>query len=204
MYGQISRKIAAAIVIVGLCWTGMASAQTIVGSDHDFSNDGWSGGQICLVCHTPHNAATGVSDAPLWNHMLTSSVFNLYTNTTLNATPNQPTGVSLLCLSCHDGTVALDSFGGNTGNTFIGGGENFGTDLSNDHPIAISYAADTTLAPDTNPSGVTGGTTIAADLLFSGNVECASCHDVHNSSGEAKLLVKSNDASALCQTCHIK
>lgn len=193
-----------AIAVNGLFWSGMASAQTIVGSDHDFSNDGWSGGQICLVCHTPHNAATGVSDAPLWNHALTSSVFTLYTNTTLDATPNQPTGVSLLCLSCHDGTVALDSFGGSNGNSFIGGGENFGTDLSNDHPIAISYAADTTLAPDSNPSGIVGGTTIAADMLFSGNVECASCHDVHNSSGEAKLLVKSNAASALCQTCHAK
>ena len=203
MFRKIIRVLMATAV-AGMFWSGTASAQTIVGSDHDFSNNGWSGGQICLVCHTPHNAATGVSDAPLWNHALTSSVFTLYTNTTLDATPNQPTGVSLLCLSCHDGTVALDSFGGATGTSFIGGGANFGTDLSNDHPIAISYAADTTLAPDTNPSGITGGTTIAADMLFSGNVECASCHDVHNSSGENALLVKSNAASALCQTCHAK
>ena len=193
-----------AIAVAGLLWSGMASAQTIVGSDHDFSGDGWSGGQICIVCHASHNGATGVSDAPLWNHDLTASVFTLYSSSTMDATVSQPSGVSLLCLSCHDGTVALDSFGGTTGSTFIGGGQNFGTDLSNDHPISVSYAADTTLAPDTNPSGIAGGSTIAADMLFSGNVECASCHDVHNGYGFNKLLVKSNGGSALCQTCHAK
>jgi len=193
-----------AVVVSGLLLSSVASAQTIVGSDHDFSADGWSGNQICIVCHVSHNAATGVSDAPLWSHTLTSTVFTLYNNGTLDATPSQPSGVSLLCLSCHDGTVALDSFGGATGSTFISGGANFGSDLSNDHPIAIPYGLDTSLVDSGQPSGVTGGTTIDADMLFSGNVECASCHDVHNSFGNPKLLVKDNTGSALCQTCHNK
>lgn len=185
--------------------SGMASAQTIVGSAHDFSGDAWSGNQICIVCHTPHNGDTSVSDAPLWNHTLTASVFTLYNNGTLNATPSQPAGVSLLCLSCHDGTVALDAFGGAAGGAdFLTGGASFGTDLSNDHPIAIPYAADPNLVASTQPSGIVGGSTIEADMLFSGNVECASCHDVHNGYGFNKLLVKSNNGSALCQTCHAK
>jgi len=193
-----------AVVASGLLLSSVVSAQTIVGSDHDFSADGWSGNQICIVCHVSHNAATGVSDAPLWSHELTNTVFTLYNNGTLDATPSQPTGVSLLCLSCHDGTVALDSFGGATGTTLIGGGANFGSDLSNDHPIAIPYGLDTSLVDSGQPSGITGGSTIAADMLFSGNVECASCHDVHNGYGNPKLLVKDNTGSALCQTCHAK
>lgn len=193
------------VASAAMFWSGIASAQTIVGSDHDFSNDAWSGNQICIVCHTPHNGDTSVSDAPLWNHTLTSSVFTLYNNGTLDATPSQPSGVSLLCLSCHDGTVALDAFGGSAGGAdFLTGGDSFGTDLSNDHPIAIPYAADPNLVPSTQPSGIAGGSTIEADMLFSGNVECASCHDVHNGYGFNKLLVKSNNGSDLCQTCHAK
>jgi len=36
------------------------------------------------------------------------------------------------------------------------------------------------------------------------NLKCASCHDVHNTAGVAKLLRIANTSSALCTTCHIK
>ena len=39
-------------------------------------------------------------------------------------------------------------------------------------------------------------------MLFNDRLECASCHDVHNSYNQAGLLVKSNADSALCLTCH--
>jgi hypothetical protein len=101
----------------------------------------------------------------------------------------QPSGVSKLCLSCHDGTVAEDSFGGQVGTTFMSGSALVGTDLSNDHPISFTY--DDTLAgndgglypPSTTNSGLGG--TIAADMLFGGSMECGSCHDVHNADGNA-------------------
>jgi len=41
-------------------------------------------------------------------------------------------------------------------------------------------------------------------MLIGGQVQCASCHDVHNGSGVEKLLRKTNVASALCLTCHNK
>ena len=84
-------------------------AQTIVGSAHDFSGEGWSGGEICLPCHTPHNADTTEPDAPLWNHAVTSALYTLYDSPTMDVAPEQPRPASKLCLSCHDGTVALDS-----------------------------------------------------------------------------------------------
>lgn len=201
------------VICLGLLMTGAVMAQgTIVGSAHDFSGESWSGGQICIACHTPHNAKAGYE--PLWNHEVTTTTFTLYSNAngTLDATDlGQPTGVSLLCLSCHDGTVGLEAFGtATTGTNFVTGTALLGTSLANDHPVSFTY--DTALAttdgelvdPATGASGITGGTTIAADMLYGGKMECSSCHDVHNTPGFGKLLVKSNAGSALCLTCHDK
>ena len=177
----------------------------IAGSAHDFSSQGWSGGQICEPCHTPHNASTA---GPLWNHAVSAASYTLYASGTMDAGPAQPAGVSLLCLSCHDGTVALDSFGGATGTNTITGSALVGTDLSNDHPISFAY--DSTLASsdgelhDPSTASTTLGGTIDADLLFSGQLECASCHDVHDAAGNAFLLKIDNAGSALCLTCHAK
>lgn len=176
----------------------------ISGSAHDFATAGWNGtGEICIVCHTPHNAMS--TNGPLWNHTETSATFTLYSSPSLDATDlGQPAGVSKLCLSCHDGTVALDSFGGATGSTFITGTDNLGTDLSNDHPISFTYpSTDTGLFdPTTTSSGL--GSTISADLLVGGKVECSSCHDVHNKYNLSYLLKISNAGSALCLVCHNK
>lgn len=189
------------------------SQTTIVGSKHDFSNSAWNtsvGKQICIVCHTPHNASVDVTDAPLWNHATSSSTFDLYTSSTLNATMGQPDASSKLCLSCHDGTVAVENFGTITsGTTYLTAGPLLGTDLKNDHPVSFTYdaalsAADPGLRNPTTATGVGTGT-INATMLFSGKLQCASCHDVHNTSGfTSGLLKKSNAASALCLTCHAK
>lgn len=188
--------------------------QTIVGSAHDFSTKSWNTTtEICVVCHTPHNANTTVADAPLWNHSLSVvPTYQAYTSGTMNSTAGQPDGSSKLCLSCHDGTVALENFGGKTTGTNTMTGVNvLGSDLRDDHPISITY--DGTLAgadpglkdPTTTPSGLTASGHITDDMLISGKMQCSSCHDVHNSvSGTNHLLRKSNAASALCLTCHKK
>ncbi|MDH5630289.1 MAG: cytochrome c3 family protein, partial [Gammaproteobacteria bacterium] len=121
-------------------------------------------------------------------------------------------GVSLLCLSCHDGTVAVDSFGGATGTTFVPTTANLGDILSNDHPISVTYddVADTELHAATTTitigdGGAVSGT-IDSLLLAAGEVQCSSCHDVHNTNAVTgtQLLLKSNAGSALCLTCHNK
>jgi predicted CXXCH cytochrome family protein len=186
--------------------------QTIVGSDHDFSTENWNNtGEICIVCHTPHHAVQNLT-APLWNHEVSTATYQIYTNVvspTFDASPNQPDGSSKLCLSCHDGTVAIDNFGGATNGTqFMSGNDLLGTDLRDDHPVSFVY--DAALAttdgglfdPTTTNSGLGG--TIDGDLLQANKLQCSSCHDVHNGSGNANLLVMSNAASALCLTCHDK
>lgn len=200
--------------------SAVAGIGTVVGSKHDFSSTGpnatYNGTttQVCVYCHAPHALTTST---PLWNHASTATSFTLYSSSSLNATMAQPGGVSKLCLSCHDGTVAVDSFGGATGTKLIAGtaAANLGTTLANDHPIGFAYnaalvALDPGLRAVTTAATIgTGNTgTIDSKMLFSSQMECASCHDVHNSTSgtavESKLLKITTVGSALCTTCHIK
>ncbi|UCF21714.1 MAG: cytochrome c3 family protein [Gemmatimonadota bacterium] len=192
--------------------------QEIAGSAHDFRTEAWAGntgttatanGDLCVVCHTPHNGNTSVLNAPLWNHAVSSGPWDPYVGTDLQATVGDPDGSSVLCLSCHDGSVALDSYGGQTGSTTMTGAAFVDTDLTNDHPVSFVFNAalavsDGTLwDPEVTNSGLGG--TIQDDMLDSADkVQCASCHTVHNESTLDKLLKKSNDGSALCTTCHAK
>jgi predicted CXXCH cytochrome family protein len=130
--------------------------------------------------------------------------------------------VSRLCLSCHDGTVSTNAYGAYNGASSFGldnknikdipttmefliGGVN-GDDLSNHHPIGFPYAntdVDNEIAKPTEAMG-TNGLKIS-DLLWAGNMECTTCHDVHNSKNQGeKFLWASDLESAFCLTCHKK
>jgi predicted CXXCH cytochrome family protein len=185
-----------------------ASAQ-IVGSEHDFSTSGWSDGQICKPCHTPHFA---MDDLPrLWNHELTVANYTMHEG---SGTAVDDFDIrSRLCLSCHDGTVALDSFGGQTGSTFISTGENLGTDFTNDHPVG----SDAQYPPDpqpvwwshafadasTLPREVELQEWVDSSLVVHEVVSCVTCHKPHNADG-LDMLSMTNNGSALCLTCHLK
>jgi len=193
--------------------SGAVSAQQIQGTKHDLGTSGnaTDNGQICVYCHTPHNALQSTSQAvpPLWNKDFTTSTFTIYASSTINNPTGQPEGVSLACLGCHDGTLALDAMlnppenFAPTGAKMGPGGHLLGTDLSNDHPISIGYS----LASD--PAFVDPATVVSSLPLFAGTqdssyqVECASCHNVHDNQIDP-FLRKSNTGSALCLTCHIK
>lgn len=202
-----------------------AVAGTITGSDHDFSGRSYTGGpngQICVVCHTPHGSDTAVTEAPLWNHTLTTATYEVYSNPggSLDASVGQPDGVSKLCLSCHDGTIAVDNYGSFPSDTeFMLAPKAVAADadsLKNDHPISFTY--DTTLSttdgalhdPATKTITIGSGTqtkndTLAKLMLSNGKVQCNSCHDVHNSFTATTRLLKVTDAgSALCLACHNK
>lgn len=66
-------------------------------------------GEVCVYCHTPHAAST-TTNAPLWNRTMKNTVYQTYGDLIATGqTPSQPGVNSLVCLSCHDGTVAIDS-----------------------------------------------------------------------------------------------
>ncbi len=162
--------------------------------------------QICIFCHAPHNSAPS---SPLWNRRNSGGTYTPYTSSTALANPGQPTGASLLCLSCHDGTIALGEVLSRSSQIAMSGGVTtmpvgtgrLGTDLSDDHPISFVYSS--TLASASgelaNPSTLTG----KVRLDGGGQMQCSSCHDPHDDT-YGKFLVMSNLASALCQTCHLK
>lgn len=191
------------ILVAILAVAGNASAE-ILGSPHDLqgTNSG-DGGQTCIYCHTPHNAS---NFAPLWSRQTPTGPYTMYASPTLDMTiAGLPQDTSLACLSCHDGTLALDAVVGLTsGNEFISGGNNLGTDLSNDHPISITYDSTADTAFNAATAGKVGG----LQLFGSGanQVECATCHSVHDegAAGASALLWIDNAGSALCTACHIK
>lgn len=162
--------------------------------------------EVCVFCHTPHQAKTV---QPLWNRNVPTNTYRVYASSTLDAKPGQPTGSSKLCLSCHDGTVALGSLISRNSPVGMAGGITtippgakglIGTDLSDDHPISFLY--DSALAgrdpklkdPATLPRHVR--------LDSASNVQCSTCHDAHNNTNN-KFLVQRNDNSQLCNTCHV-
>jgi len=199
----------AAAALIGLA--GTANAQ-ITNSGHDFSSYSWSGGEICKPCHTPHfaNPAAGA----LWNHALTTATYTMFEGGTGTAVADLDTGTRL-CMSCHDGTVALDSFGGTTGTNFIPGSANIGTDLQNDHPIGSDGIYPTGTSTSFNPQnashqvpGTWGTLRLRSWVDPTGTTQyvvgCRTCHDPHNRGNFGHMLQFSNASSHLCLTCHIK
>ena len=160
--------------------------------------------QICIFCHTPHNAS---SVQPLWNRNAPVAAYTVYASTSLQAKPGQPTGTSKLCLSCHDGTIALGTVVSRTQpiamargmTTLQPGKSNLGTDLSDDHPISFRY--DVALTGKNrklrSPMGLPPG------VRLDGNQElqCTTCHDAHSNTW-GKFLVMDNSQSQLCGACH--
>jgi predicted CXXCH cytochrome family protein len=211
-------KISASVIILLIYLSAsITSAGTIKGSPHDFRGYLWKhSGEICNPCHAMHGTKT--LPAPLWDHDLPTQTYTMYGQTyppTMDGkVSSKPDGLSKICLSCHDGIIAPDVYGGNMcGTGVLFDQDMMGTVSSNSHPISFKYNTALTMKdrdlydPSTKLSGVIGSTgTINADMLFLNRMECASCHDVHNTKAVpgTKLLVKDNAESALCLTCHNK
>ena len=174
-------------------------------------------GEPCMYCHAPHsgiNGTPGVQQTPLWSQKLSSvQSYQMYSSTTMvnqvNSSP--PLGSdSTLCLSCHDGTVAV----GTTtpwgqvpmSSSLSGTPADLGTNLSTTHPF--SFITPLQAAPDLWPSlsatPPSTQDTTGAVTLINGNVECGSCHNPHvqNIDSSGDFLVIDNSQSALCLACH--
>src|SRR5262245_42910432 len=99
------------ILVIGLALSlplVCRGAGGVAGSPHDFSTNSWqSRGGICSPCHQAHNTDSA-QIAPLWAHATSVGPFTPYSSPTMQASVGQPNGRSLACLSCHDGTVAIN------------------------------------------------------------------------------------------------
>jgi predicted CXXCH cytochrome family protein len=162
----------------------------------------------CVFCHTPHHSN---GELPLWNHTMSSvSNYVVYSSarfTNLNITVSQPSGSSRLCLSCHDGTVALGNVSSGAAeitmqgavSTMPTGVNNLGTDLSTDHPISFVYDLDLAARDPQVKSPASLPSAVKLDQLS--RLQCTSCHNSHDNQF-GNFLVMDNTGSALCLSCH--
>lgn len=214
-------KLIMALVMVGMLWLPAQAlakgAQGVQWTVHNLSSSSPymyasdNEDEICIFCHTPHG---GNLAGPLWNKDLpAANSFTLYTSSTLETAAADTTrpvqNESLLCLSCHDGSIGVNrilnpsntngvptivgnpdqnmvNFAASGPGPIIGASATlpFGPgDLSDDHPISFSYQS---AYNDETAKGLDGlrspADAIARGVRFFGStyrLECSSCHDPH-------------------------
>ena len=199
-----------ALTFFSLLLAGPAAAQeSVVAGRHNLSRTGpgpvkaENVEEICFFCHVPHRGGRGGNNRPD-----TSASYTPYASSTQRAARPEVLGESTrLCMSCHDGTIALgqtrrDSQFLPTQGTLADGRlgdrpSNLGTDLRSSHPVSVSAPASFELK-DPGPGPV------KQDAR--GKVQCTSCHDPHQSANavEGNFLVKTNRQGELCLSCHAK
>jgi predicted CXXCH cytochrome family protein len=159
--------------------------------------------EVCKFCHTPHSSNP---IAPLWNRHNPGTYYQTYKSSTLVARVGQPSGSSRLCLSCHDGTIALaqtfNSRNAPSGSIFISSKDKgyLGTDLSDDHPISFVYSS----AVATAKGQLLQPSALPKQLALDENkqLQCTTCHNAHDDRF-GKFLTMNNSESAMCRTCHL-
>lgn len=222
----ITKYIFSYLVLSAVILTPLLSIAGVRGTKHDLSVHGpgsakaTSETEVCIFCHTPHNATPSY---PLWNHEITmvGNYTNYWSPTLMSYSSPEDAppidGFSRLCLSCHDGTVALGATVGSadliktTPSHLTLGMEGYlGTDLSGGHPISIVY--DQALVTKRNSE---------ADLLHLNwpitdkdvklyptqdgqGVQCTSCHDPHGGKGGpgAPPFWRKETYDEVCVVCH--
>src|SRR5690349_2246460 len=121
-------------VIAAVALLPYNSRATIIGSKHDFTSytNYWINGvtapglgfggstNVCGECHTMHHANPD-RVAPLWDHATTLQTFTVYNSPTFNGGTPTIDGASRACLSCHDGSVAINQTYNATGTNYSGG-----------------------------------------------------------------------------------
>lgn len=222
-------------------WVAGAAVSNMKDTKHDLSyretdppihSSNLGATEICAFCHTPHSAT---KDAPLWNRSDVSGPYDVYNSDVMAAlnypSPDQPTTKlgagsadvhvkTRICLSCHDGTIALGNLvnlpsgisseimmSGTTADYKMPGpAEGYiGLDLRDDHPVAVQYRGIGTGAGE-DPELKASPSAAQLTLYTSGGVnyvECTSCHDPHKNDN-GNFLVMANTNSALCTGCHNK
>jgi predicted CXXCH cytochrome family protein len=164
----------------------------------------------CLYCHAPHSGV-GAPSGGLWSQTLSNRTYSTYSSTTLHNTSLQPMlgADSSLCLSCHDGTVAVGQtqpYGQIRMTGTMYAADVFGTNLQGSHPFSMKTPL--VDAPDLVPSLVASHTTadpLKAVKLINNDVECTSCHTPHTQAIDTiskNFLVRDSSSGQMCLSCH--
>lgn len=234
-----------AILVLMMAFVYPTVGGTLQGSKHDLTGFNERAGveamtglvfndyrDPCIYCHVPSSVqgATSPGGAQIkdWNRYFSSDA-EVYQSPSLRAKVKNLGPESLICLSCHDGSMAVDMVISKPGDWSAkdeaglhmkldrGGGLErctqchdgstahrmdivvIGKNLMDDHPVGVDYPGAFDSA-DFHPPG-SGGQFNNGIRLFRNRVECATCHDVHNPDIVPFLRV---EPKYLCVTCHNK
>ncbi len=210
-------------LLVGVAAPSQAAGPGVVATKHNLSVSGpgevraTSEGEVCIFCHAGHVDSL---QGPLWNRSdVGQANYRPYESGSMSVGAGQPNGSTLLCLSCHDGTVAVGAIGkrerdvdvvGTAGGRLRKERGGLGTDLSGSHPVSVNYDAAagrrvmggmaTWLKPTPDGEG-------QQRLLDpTDQVQCTSCHDPHLDPAELGEDVppfwKGASFDDVCTSCH--
>ncbi len=187
------------------------SSKSIVHSKHNLSATGTGDiktpgtNMVCIFCHTTHTR--GNNNGPLWNREKSNVEYIVYDSSTLYSTIDQPDGATKLCLSCHDGNIAMGQVIKGPKKLSVNNSEsgripknrysNLGRNISDDHPVSFNANYAVSAKPELlHPHA---GDPVGYDSF--GKIQCTSCHDPHEDA-LPKFLVKTVLNGELCKTCH--
>lgn len=167
----------------------------LIGSKHDFSDGGRIPRDLCTACHTPHITN---AQAPL----LVRRPAATQPTRSYRTAVGDLNDASLICLSCHDGTIAPDVYAGTHAIQWFDlstGGVDPGKTRLTSHPIGVAY-------PPRNTATAYNSAAAAEQKgkvrFYDGRVQCTTCHDPHNTGRHKGMLRASNERSRLCLACH--
>ena len=236
----IGLVLAALLVVVSASWAARAPKSAVKNSPHDFMTGINGGGEwtapsyaLCSFCHIAHKFGAGAASADvpgylLWNHTLSSATYTVYTSPSM-VNPAEPLDgqmtTSNLCLSCHDGTVAINSFyedisladysgtiGGQTAAFMPGAATIDPQAQGKQHPINFLYPAPTDAAnigmrPAADNFSIDGNGTVP---LYDGKMQCSTCHDPHAGPTVSHLFFRAFPSTpeqtatgSFCTYCHL-
>ncbi len=201
--------------IFNICLIGMLicieidlHGQDLQGNPHKFKREKWNLNESCNPCHI-YSAGPGQDKRFLFSYEYDSIV---------NDDSLYISGMSKLCITCHDGVVASFESGANL-STLL----KLGMFVTHSHPVSVLYPVGKpgkTKFNNPNSTMSSLGGTIADDMLKNGRVECISCHDAHflmneipcdscppnstsyGKAGNYRSLLMTNERSTLCLICH--
>ncbi len=193
---------------IALAFVASTAYAAVDGTPHDLmSLPGNTATGACQYCHMPHHSNAAATGAPLWAKAVRSA-YTVVGTTAAGTAVTQPVGVSQACLSCHDGTVAAVTTQHNgqslatayTINGGVAGNTNVGTDISNDHPVSLTYPT----AGGTLAGLATRAAAVTAGFVFFGagqdQIECGTCHDPHNQPAGGNFIRGTH--VDFCADCH--
>lgn len=108
-------KLASGLALAAIssaAFAGIAQTKHNLGSAQTTGNYTDATTEICIFCHTPHGANQATAQVPLWNRVMSTTLYSKYSTlgtTSFDAAEGAIGSVSLACLSCHDGTQAMDA-----------------------------------------------------------------------------------------------